>query len=241
VGLIHATAYSDDRQVMEYLARELSQLGVRTVQLSPSHVVWRERRAWTQSGEELSAMLRFFPAEWLDELSSNSGWQQFFCAKTPSVNPAQALLSQCKRWPLYWDELGTHVPAWRRLLPQTVDPRDADWQRDASWVLKPAFGRVGDGIGLRGVTSAKDWRRIARSARWFPRFWVAQRRFDIVPVETSLGRVYPTFGVYVINERACGIYARCAASSLIDYRSHEAAVLIEAAAAQPLEVTHVGA
>jgi hypothetical protein len=87
----------------------------------------------------------------------------------------------------------------------------------------------------------KTWRRIAQSARWFPRFWVAQRRFDIVPVETSLGRVYPTFGVYVINERACGIYARCAASSLIDYRSHEAAVLIEAAAAQPLEVTHVGA
>jgi glutathionylspermidine synthase len=91
VGLIHATAYSDDRQVMEYLARELSQLGVRTVQLSPSHVVWRERRAWTQSGEELSAMLRFFPAEWLDELSSNSGWQQFFCAKTPSVNPGPGI------------------------------------------------------------------------------------------------------------------------------------------------------
>jgi glutathionylspermidine synthase len=240
IGLIHATAYSDDRQVMEYLARKLNQLGVATLQLSPAQVTWRQRRAFSVHRVELGAMLRFFPAEWLDELSRASRWQEFFSSRTPSTNPAQALLPQSKRWPLCWDELRTPLPAWRKLLPQTVDPREVDWRRDETWVLKPAFGRVGDGIGMRGATSAKDWRKIARSAAWFPRSWVAQRRFETIPIQTSLGLLYPTLGVYVINGRATGIYARCARTSLIDQRSYEAAVFVEAPQPARLEVAHVG-
>jgi glutathionylspermidine synthase len=240
VGLIHATAYADDRQVMEYMARELAEMGVPTLQLSPAQVTWRERRAFSPSGCEFGAILRFFPAEWLDELDRRSCWPEFFRARTPAANPPQALLAQSKRWPLYWDELRTPLPAWRRLLPQTVDPRNADWREDQTWVLKPALGRVGDGIGLRGATGAKDWSRIARNASWFPRAWVAQRRFETLPIQTSLGQLYPTLGVYVIDGRASGIYARCAGNALIDYRSHEAAVLVEAPQPAPLETTCVG-
>ncbi len=35
----------------------------------------------------------------------------------------------------------------------TRDPRDVPWQKDTNWVLKPAMGRVGESIGLAGVTT----------------------------------------------------------------------------------------
>lgn len=240
VGLVHATAYADDRQVMEYLAREFAKPGVAVVQLSPAQVIWQGRKAMAPDGRELSAMLRFFPAEWLDELPRKSGWQKFFSALTPVSNSPIALLTQTKRWPLAWDELKTPLPIWRRLLPETRDPRTVNWRDDEGWVVKPAFGRVGEGVGLRGATSPKDWRKIARSAYWFPRYWVAQRRFETLPVSTSLGTLFPTLGVYVIDGRAAGIYARCARTPLIDQRSHEAAVFVDAPKPALLEAAHVG-
>ena len=68
-----------------------------------------------------------------------------------------------------------------------------------AWVLKPALGRVGDGVGIRGVTPDKEWGRIARAARWFPRWWIAQRRFEASPLDTGTELTYPCIGVYTID------------------------------------------
>ena len=230
VGLIHATAYTDDRQVMMYLARELEAVGLRPCLISPAQLRWdagRVRIASEFFEGETSALLRFFPAEWLPNLRRACDWRMLLGGGgLPQINPATSLLTQSKRFPLVWDRMTTRLPTWRRLLPETRDPRQADWRRDDDWMLKPALGRVGEAIGLAGVTPAREWDKIRRSARWFPRHWVAQRRFHAVPVPAPGGPVFPCLGVYTVGGRAAGIYGRAAAAPLVNHLSRDVAVLV---------------
>jgi hypothetical protein len=68
-------------------------------------------------------------------------------------------------------------------------------------------------------------RRIARAAFWWPRAWVAQRRFDLVPVDVAGIPMFPCLGVYTVDGRVAGAYARVARLPLIDARASDAAVL----------------
>jgi hypothetical protein len=228
IALVHATAYTDDRQVMVYLSREIEARGRRAVLAAPDHLRWRDGRAClARDGEEMGAVVRFFPAEWLPNLPRASGWRHFFRGgRTPVCNPAAAILPQSKRFPLVWDRLETALPAWRSLLPETRDPRQADWRRDPSWVLKPALGRVGDGVGLAGATPDKEMREIRKQARRHPRWWAAQRRFEAVPLAGPGGPWFPCFGVYTVDGRAAGAYGRMARKPRIDHLAQDAAVLL---------------
>lgn len=238
VALVHATAYTDDRQVMVYLARELAARGLRPVLTAPDHLRWRDGRAYLlgegglgeteEGGGRVDFVLRFFPGEWLPNLPRACSWERFFYgAETPIGNPASALLTQSKRFPLVWRCLRTPLPTWQRLLPETRDPRDADWRRDGGWVLKPALGRVGDSIGIAGTTTEKEWKLIRKGVRWHPGDWVAQRRFTAEPLRTPEGEVYPCIGVYTIGGQAAGAYGRAASRPLIDHKAQDVAVLLE--------------
>lgn len=233
VGLVHATGYMDDRQVMMFLARELEACGVRAVLCAPDQVDWQNgeaviETAWYRGPVQL--LMRFFPAEWLPNLPRRSGWRGFFAGtRTPQSNPGYALISQSKRLPLLFEKMTTRMPTWQALLPQTCDPRMIRGQSMAAWVLKPAMGRVGDGVLLEGATAEKEARAIRRSARWFPRHWIAQRRFETTGVETGTGMVYPCLGVYTVDGVAAGAYARVSATPLVDWRASDAAVVLETA------------
>ena len=230
VGLVHATAYSDDRQVMTYLAQRLRQQNVEAFLGSPADVTWSEGRALLRSGSQLldvDGLVRFFPGEWLPNLKRRPVWEPFFVgARTPISNPATALVSQSKRLPLVWYRLKTSVQTWKELLPETADPRRVPWKRDDQWVLKPALGRVGEMIGLHGVTSGKDWRSIRQSATWWPGHWIAQKRFQMQPLSGPQGIVYPVIGVYTVDRRVAGIYARLAHQPLINHLAQDVTVLI---------------
>jgi glutathionylspermidine synthase len=234
VALVHATAFTDDRQVMVFLGRHLEARGCRPLLLGPDHLRWRDGRAFAAgAGCEgpIDFLVRFFPAEWLPNLPRRSGWRHFFAgAATPASNPAAALLVQSKRFPLVWDRLETPLPTWRALLPETVDPREAGWRRGGldGWVVKPALGRVGDGIGLTGVTGAKEWKAIDKDIRRHPAHWAAQRRFEAVPLATPQGPLFPCVGVYTIDGRAAGAYGRVAGKPLVDHLAQDAAVLVAA-------------
>ena len=230
VALVHATAYTDDRQVMVYLAREIEARGMRPVLTGPDHLRWSGGRAGLASESftgPVDFLLRFFPAEWLPNLPRRCGWKHFFHgSETPASNPASALLTQSKRFPLVWDRLEADLPNWRRLLPETRDPRQVSW-RDDGWVLKPALGRVGDLIGVAGATEEREWKVIRKDVRRHPRMWVAQRRFVAVPLETAEGNVFPCVGVYTIDGRAAGAYGRAASRPRIDHLAQDVAVLTE--------------
>lgn len=229
VALVHATAFSDDQQMMLFVARRLQAIGIATHLASPSHLRWREGRAfldadWWRGPVDL--VVRFFPAEWLGGLPAACGWPLLFSgALTPLSNPATAILTQSKRFPLVWDRLRTALPAWRAHLPETRDPRGAPWLSSRDWIVKPAFGRVGEGIGMMDVISRADGRRIARQARWWPSGWIAQRRFEVVPLQLGGRAVFPCLGVYTLDGRVIGAYGRLGRVPLIDSRAADAAVL----------------
>jgi glutathionylspermidine synthase len=230
VAFVHATAYSDDRQVMTYLAQRFAAGGVRASLISPAHLRWHGGRArldtaWTS--ETVDAIVRFFPVEWLPNLPSACGWSHFFhSGSTPVSNPAAAVLTQSKRFPLTWDVLRTPMPTWRSLLPETRDPREVPWSDSEEWVLKPALGRVGEDIGMSGVTEAKQLKRVSRNVRWFPSGWAAQRRFAATAFRVREKDLYPSVGIYTIDGHAAGAYGRIAERPLIDGRARDAAVLV---------------
>jgi hypothetical protein len=232
IALVHATAYSDDRQMMMFVAGRLVAAGVHPILASPAHLRWCEGRAEleTPTGRvPLGAVVRFFPGEWLTELPRTSGWRHLFVGSTtPISNPPTSLVVQTKRFPLVWNELDTPLPTWRALLPETRDPRRAPWRHTDEWVMKPAFGRVGEGVGIRSLVAPSDWKKIERGARFWPRVWVAQRRFDVVPVEVGGVPLYPCLGVYTVDDRVVGAYGRLAGRPLIDARASDAAVLTAA-------------
>lgn len=226
IALLHATAYVDDRQVMQYIADRLFDMGLAPLLLSPAHLDWSTGHPAYEGPIDL--LLRFFPAEWLINLRPRSAWTHYFLQHTtPACNPASSLLIQSKRFPIVWDRLKTSTDAWRQYLPQTRDPRNADWRGNPEWVLKPALGRVGEGIAMHGTGTAKEIRRITRAARLRPRHWIAQKRFLSVPVTTPHGPMHTCLGVYVVDGKTAGAYARVSPSALIDHHAMDTALLIE--------------
>jgi glutathionylspermidine synthase len=228
VGLIHATAYSDDRQVMQFVGRRMNEHGLRTIFASPAHIRWEKDEAHISSSFaecHLDGIVRFFPAEWLPALRT-SQWTTFFTkGKTRISNPASAVLAQSKRFPLTWDSLSTDLPTWRAMLPETVCPSTV---RDdlRNWVIKPALGRVGEDIGITGVTAEGKLQLIHKAAQRRPSQWIAQRRFTVVPVSNEHDRYFPSIGIYTVDNKVAGVYGRVGRKPLIDDEAQDIAVLI---------------
>lgn len=231
VALIHATAYSDDRQIMVYLSKHLEAEGLRTTLINPGQLQWQTDGVqlatdWQQ--DPVDFLVRFFPAEWLADMPRASGWQHYFSdQRVPACNPTTAFLTQTKRFPVIWDELKTPLPTWRKLLPETLEPRQVKNAANGEWVYKPALGRVGEMIGIPGITDAKTLQDIQRHVKKHPDYWVVQRRFDPVPMVTPYGMGYPCIGVYTINGRAAGIYGRLGSQPFINMVAQDIAVLVE--------------
>jgi glutathionylspermidine synthase len=228
VGLVHETEYTEDGQMMAYLGRLIRELGAEAHLIGPSQVEWSSSTATMRTDWRhgpLDAIIRYYPGEWLASLSRLTDWQKYF-GSTPTVlaNPATALLTQTKRFPLVWDQLETPLPTWRMLLPETREPCKA--ARAADWVLKPAMGRVGYGIAMPGVTSERDSRSAWRWAMLRPRNWVAQCQFKATPVTVEGADWFPCVGVYVIDGRTAGAYGRVARRALITAEASEVAVLV---------------
>jgi glutathionylspermidine synthase len=155
--------------------------------------------------------------------------------QTPLCNPASAILTQSKRFPLVWDELPLHLPTWAALLPKTYDARDLARHGISadSVVFKPAFGRVGDMIRIPGLTTGKEADRIHRAVRRDPGSWIAQQCFSAVPLATQTGNVFPCIGVYTLDGAVIGAYGRVARRPLVDHLAQDAAVLIAQPTAAP--------
>jgi glutathionylspermidine synthase len=229
LAFVHATSYADDRQVMQFLASRFIAAGFDCSVIAPDHLRWTDGRAVSiaegQSGP-IDGIVRFFPADWLPALPKASEWHRYFSTQTLSCNPARALLSQSKRLPLLWDRLGVPTPTWRALLPETRDPRDAPWYRDDGWLLKPAFGRVGEGVVWRGGAPPKKWRQTVLSTGLAPRSWVAQRRFASRPLASREGPRHLCIGVFTVDGRAAGFYGRLSKLSVIEQHAQDVPILV---------------
>lgn len=225
IGLCHLASYTEDRQVVLYLARRFEERDLEPVLFDASQLR-RGLYAQTPTGKvELNGLYRFFPGDWLEQLPSETGWRDVFSSECVS-NPLTTLLIQSKRFPLVWAELRAKLPAWRALLPRTVAPAQARG-RESRWVIKPAFGHEGADIALPGVTPGTAVAARRRAARRAPRRWVAQERFGLQPLQTPDGARFVCVGVFVVGLSAAGAYARVSETPLIDARAQEAVVFVE--------------
>jgi glutathionylspermidine synthase len=231
VALLSAPGFMEDFQVVSYMATRLAERGVAAHLAAPSQIAWdaghaRLRAAWYDG--PVGAVVRFFQAEWMARLPQCCNWRPLVAGgRTPVTNPGTSVLTESKRFPLAWEHFVAALPTWRRTLPETRDPRAAPWRRDDGWLLKSAFCNTGDTVAARDLVSPQHWRSAARGALLWPGHWVAQRRFEMVPVRTPFGDVYPCVGVYTIDGRACGAYTRIAMRAVIDYRAVDVALLVE--------------
>jgi hypothetical protein len=96
-------------------------------------------------------------------------------------------------------------------------------------VLKAAFSNTGDAVYTRAEVDRKTWDRLCRAVKKYPEQWVVQRRFEPLSIDSDIGAVYPCLGVYTINGRAAGAYARVGQRQIIDYRAKDIALLIREA------------
>jgi len=226
MALLSAPGFMEDQQVVAYLAKQLRKRGCHAILTEPAQLRWRDGYAYF--GEvRLSAIVRFYQVEWLANLPRRCEWWNLLAGgRTPVSNAGAALLTESKRFPLAWAALPFDLPTWQRLLPEPRDPRDAPWERDDGWLIKSAYCNTGDTVMIRELAEVQRWRKAARAARWHPKKWVAQRRFETVPLASPIGAVYPCVGVYVIDGVAAGAYARISRGPVVDYRAIDIALLL---------------
>jgi glutathionylspermidine synthase len=231
IALLSAPAYMEDHQVNAFLAQRLRQRGCRTHLAKPEQIRWHDSAAYLDAAwyrGPLDVIVKFYQAEWLSRLPGKCGWKYFFRGgKTRVANPAFAVISESKRFPLVWDKLATTLPTWRALLPETRDPRDAPWSRDDGWLLKTALCNAGETVSLRESMKPAEWLRTRLALRLLPGNWVAQRRFESIPVSTPIGPRHVCVGVYTVNGRTAGVYARLSEKPVINFEAVDVALLIE--------------
>ena len=229
VALLSAPGYMEDQQVTALLAATLGAQGIEVRLIHrPEQLTWRSGHATpTADSAPISAIVRFYQAEWICRSRPRVVWQPLFVGgNTPVSNPALAAMSESKRFPLLWDALRTPVPTCRALFPLSSEPRAVAWQSDEGWVVKGAYSNNGDQVRTRAAASATQWRALAREVKRHPRRWVLQRRFEPLAIDSTFGALFPCIGVYVIDGVTAGAYARLATERVVDHRAMDAALLI---------------
>jgi hypothetical protein len=231
VALLSAPPLLEDHQVNAFLAAQLRARGCQTHLAKPEQIHWRDGIAHLEANwyrGPLDLVVRFYQAEWLPKLPSGTNWRHFFRGgKTPVTNPPLSIISESKRFPLAWKHLSTQLPAWRELLPSVCDPREVSWFNDRDWLLKTAYCNNGEAVCIPELMKPHQWWRTKLCSRLSPDNWVAQRRFESLPVATPCGPRHVCVGVYTVNGEAAGAYTRLSPKPVIDYSAVDVALLID--------------
>jgi hypothetical protein len=221
-------------QVILFLRGLLEARGLTTVVGHARHL-HGGRNAIVFRGEQydggIAAVVRFYQAEWLSTLRSYGALEALFVGKgTPVTNSGAAVLTESKRLPLVWDRLRASTDAFRSAMPEAREPRDAPWWTEPDrWVIKGTYSNTGDVVIFPDRCSRRQRLALAVRIAAQPTAFVAQRRFHTTPVESPRGATQPCIGVYTIDGRVAGAYARLATSNVVDGSAIDVACLVEAA------------
>ena len=235
IFLNHCTCYSDDRQVMEFLADRLKAQGFKVLIGAADHINFQNNKAYSiLDGNkcELDAIFRYTPVEWLMDIKPKK-WQGYFDTKTPSCNHPVSLFAQTKRFPFVWDELeqgGIRMDMWRKLLPKTVETKEVLNGKcdDREYIYKPAYGRVGEKISIKEACKEDEYKKILRDVKRHPKKYIAQEKFESLPIKVANGEEYHVcIGSYAVEGKHAGFYARISERPRIDSNAADIPVLVE--------------
>lgn len=214
----------------EFIKNEVEERGMRVVLVNPRQLLWKSNAAQvlTAAGTVMpNLLIRAVAAYALPNLLHRNAWVPLFCgSKTPISNPGYSILVGTKRLPLVRGELDTPMPTYRDFSPESRSPAEVSSTFQNEWVFKPTLGGGGKGIVVEGVTKKGVFKRIVEVARRDPAHWVAQRRFESVPVSTERGPGHVCLGVYTIDGVVAGAFGRIRAKPLIAHLAMSIPVLI---------------
>jgi glutathionylspermidine synthase len=234
VALLYATAFSEDLQHMLILERWLAEAGYRTVLGSPAHLQrgWRRPRVL---GTPIDAAFRFYPGEWMPRLPNLAVWHRLG-PRLPMMNPVHRLVRQSKTMFALWAEeryldaedralLASHCP-----LTEAFEPAKLPMLRDERerWVIKRAFGRMGDSVVIGDLCTEQQWSAALAEAACTPGEFCVQERFAVRPLAFAEGPLYPAVGAFLVNGRFAGYYSRAAPRPLITHEAYHVATLVQA-------------
>ncbi|OGU29264.1 MAG: hypothetical protein A3K13_04450 [Gemmatimonadetes bacterium RIFCSPLOWO2_12_FULL_68_9] len=234
VALFYATAYAEDLQHMLILERWLAEAGHRTVRASPAHLErgWRRPRVL---GTPIDAAFRFYPGEWMPRLPNFATWLRLGPG-IPQMNPLRHLARQSKTMFAIWRQsrldpedralVERHCPITMPFDGQQVPLLRVERE---CWVLKRAFGRMGDAVVLGSLATEREWEETIALAQKAPADWCVQECFAVRAIPFAQGPMYPAVGAYVVNGRFAGYYSRAAARPLITHEAYHVATLVQAA------------
>jgi len=221
VAFLVAPAFLEDQQVVLTFMRKLRSLDIASRMIhTPAQLDFKNMR------KRITAIVRFYQIEWLCNLPSASNWRQLLqAAEIPVINPAIAAISESKRFPLTFSD--SCCPAWKTFMPECRDPRDvqaSDWE---NWALKASYSNTGDRVYLCDTLPRQERKALIKKANRNPMQWIAQRRFQTLPVESASGPLYPCVGVFVVDGIAAGAYVRLSTHQVTDGAAKEAPLLID--------------
>jgi len=234
IGLVYPTAYSEDLQQVALIADWLREAGHTAVAGSPANLTMTRGRA-RLFDQPIEALFRYFPGEWIGDLPNFEHWRQA-SAVLPMMNSLAALVAQSKRFYAAASEheldipadarqsIARHLPPSRYLVPAMRDQLLAE---RVDWVLKGAFGRMGNAVRLGIGYSPEQWREMVDQALHSAEPYAIQACFDAVPSWFSNGLGYATIGVYLVEGRFAGYYSRVSPIPVINYDSCHVATLVE--------------
>jgi hypothetical protein len=235
VALVYATAYAEDLQVCAFVRRALERQGTRAVLVSPTTP--RFAGGELRVGSDIVRVLyRYFPTEYMEGQNNLEGILR--AVREGRVRTlssfahvyTQSKLSLARACAWAWaheprlDEADRAIVG--RHVPPSFDlddvPREQLIAEQHGWVLKRAYGRVGDEVLVGPLFEADEWGRVVDAVlamRAAGESWVAQRFIPQRAVATPWGPRFLTLGAYVLDGQFVGYFARITPESHV---SHEA-------------------
>jgi len=242
VAIIYPTDLPEDLSMIAMYRQWLEARDCRVVIGSPYNLNRDAEGRVTVLGNQVDLIVRHYKTDWWGEREIIWTNQQPFLDADPLhrelmlllaaeyehqvtvVNPFGSVLTQNKlSMALMWerqDLFSTQAQTWiQTYIPETRRLRSFDLSTDFSrlnreeWVLKSAYGCEGDSVVVGCFAKPNDWQLALTTA--IPRHWVAQRYFEVAPLEDGM---LPNYGAYLIGGEAAGFYTRLSAKST-DYTS----------------------
>jgi glutathionylspermidine synthase len=229
VALVYATAYAEDMQVCAIVRRMLRRRGVPARLVSPTAL--RFESGELRAGPDVVRVLyRYFPAEYMEGQENVEGiCRALREGRVRTLSSfahiyTQSKLSLARAWAHLsaLDERDRAVV--RAVVPESFDlaavSRDRLVAEQAEWVLKRAYGRVGDEVFVGRLVEQEEWIETldeAAAMREAGDSWMVQRFVPQRPVATPWGERFVTLGAYVLDGRFAGYFARVTLESHVSH------------------------
>lgn len=151
------------------------------------------------------------------------------------MNPIRRLVRQSKKLFARW-RTGDLLSAEERAFVEAHTPAShvfrleamAGWEKERErWVLKEAFGRMGDSVVIGALVSKSEWNRALEEAAKRPSDFLMQERFEVTRMEFQREEMYPALGAFLVNGRFAGYYSRAAVRPLLTHEAYHVGTIVE--------------